>query len=700
MQVVGSVLRFLFAWIDGIVARVITLVYNLLMQLASLTLYSESIVKIIGQRIGILLGIFMLFRLSVSLINYMISPEKFSDSKQGGSALIKNVIISIILLATVNTIFETAYSVQKKIVDSQIIEKIFFGETNELKMDIGYYLYTGFFSPNLEVIPACEKMWDVTKDLQKIPCDEEGGCTESSVTCYKQLEANTEDDEIRSIVYARNNLDMSKVFSNYGVIMANKGGVFKGQFLFDYIPILSTAAGVIALLIMISFSMELAKRAIKLLFLQIIAPVPIIFNMDTGKGKEVFQKWYKQCFNTYISVFIRLLAIDFAVFIIAILKSEFSKIFQDSLGINIFIIIGCLLFAKEVPKLIDNMFGIKMDGMTLRPLKNFKENALFGNQIAGLARGTATGAIGLATGAIGAGYASNKLGNGVLGATLRGAGRGLVGGIQTGYKTKNGLEAIKAGAGRLGAEADYVNSLDGTTFGGRVKAGFQQRMHIATDADATKKDIDKLNSFTQAADSALKRAEAESVKYNDLAIRDSSGNNLTMAQHKQEQERLNLLRNETLNYEDFANSHGGDFEQTRADFKALQEQRARELQELSDKVNKDTKIFATEYISQISNGTLRKTDSSGNLVTVTDGEIDNYVNQMEYYQKELAKKGDGYRFAIRDASGHINGATIKDSKQKATEKRQAIESNRDRNGVNIYQQQQANAAATKPKGKK
>ena len=84
MQVLGSILRFLFAWIDGIVAKVITLVYNLLMDLANLTLYSENIVKVIGQRIGILLGIFMLFRLSVSLINYMISPERFSDNKQGG----------------------------------------------------------------------------------------------------------------------------------------------------------------------------------------------------------------------------------------------------------------------------------------------------------------------------------------------------------------------------------------------------------------------------------------------------------------------------------------------------------------------------------------------------------------------------------------------------------------------------------------
>lgn len=381
MQVLGSILRFLFAWIDGIVAKVITLVYNLLMDLANLTLYSENIVKVIGQRIGILLGIFMLFRLSVSLINYMISPERFSDNKQGGGALIKNIIISLVLLATVNTIFETAYSVQQKIVSSQIIEKIFFGETSQTKMDIGYYLYTGFFTPNLEVIPNCNEMWDPTFDLANSQCNQDlGGIVETNA--------------LNSIHDARNNLDMSQIFSNYDVVMANEGGAFKGKLLFNYTPIISTAAGVVTLLIMISFSMELAKRAIKLLFLQIVAPVPIIFNMDTGKGKDVFQKWYKQCFNTYISVFIRLLAIDFAVFIIVLLKGEFSNVFQDKLGVNIFIIIGCLLFAKEVPKLIEDMTGIKSDGMLLRPLKKFEDQALFGKNITGFAAGVGSGAMG------------------------------------------------------------------------------------------------------------------------------------------------------------------------------------------------------------------------------------------------------------------------------------------------------------------
>lgn len=509
MHILGTILRFLFAWIDGIVAKVLTIVYDLLMQLANLTLYSESIVKVVGQRIGILLGIFMLFRLAVSLINYMISPEKFSDSKQGGAALVKNVIFSLILLATVNTIFETAYSVQKKIVESKIIEKIFFGETSNADMDIGYYLYTGFFTPNLDVASTCAEVWNPSIDLANSECNEElGGLLETN--------------ELNTVMEARNNLDMSVVFSNYDLVTANKGGVLKGQWIFEYTPIVSTAAGVVCLLILISFSMELAKRAIKLLFLQIVAPVPIIFNMDTGKGKDVFQKWYKECFNTYISVFIRLLAIDFGVFMIVILKSEFSKIFQDSVGVNIFIIIGCLMFAKEVPKLIENMFGIKMDGMTLRPLKKFQDQALFGKQITGLAGAGVASAAALGTNVLATkGGLFKRLGSGIGGAGSAFA-RGTVGALkgQTFGQTYKGAYhgAMTARTNRDDRQELGIKPTD-------VWAeNIRKSMHISNNSQKYESELKHLDDYVSAGTAAKQRAEgeidkkADMIKYNGQSL--------------------------------------------------------------------------------------------------------------------------------------------------------------------------------------
>lgn len=504
MQILGTILRFLFAWIDGVVAKVLTLVYGLLMDLASLRLYSDEIIKIIGQRIGILLGIFMLFRLAVSLINYMISPEKFSDNKQGGAALIKNVIVSLALLATVNTIFETAYIVQDKVVKSQIIEKIFFGETSQTEMDIGYFLYSAFFTPNPEVVSNCNDMWNPTFELATSKCNEELGTV---------LETNA----LNSVHDARNHLDMSRVFLNYDLVTANKGGAFKGKMVFDYTPIISTAAGVVALLILISFSMELAKRAIKLLFLQIVAPVPIIFNMDTGKGKDVFQKWTKECINTYISVFIRLLAIDFAVFMIVILKSEFSKLFQDSIGVNVFIIIGSLLFAKEVPKLLENMFGIKMDGMSLHPLKKFQEQALFGKQItgigaAGVAGAAAFGANALATN----GGLFKRLGSGIGGAGSAFT-RGTVGALK-GQNMGQVYSGAYRGAINARNNRDSRQKLDVSAPSVWLNS-FQRKIGADTKAEVQDTHLKMYDEFTSSADSLVSISESEVQKYaNKIAL--------------------------------------------------------------------------------------------------------------------------------------------------------------------------------------
>lgn len=418
MKILNIILRYLFSWIDAITAKLITTIYRLLSNLSELVLYSDDMIKVIGKRIGLILGVFMLFKLAVSLINYMISPDKLKDGKQGGGRLIINVGISLFLLISINFIFKEAYRIQGAIVNSKIIERIFFGssgiiqstndnEDNSVKMDIGYYLYTGFIYPNTEVFgDTCDDLWDTRFDITK----REANHTQ---TCDEMLHDKLPDDARKSIYKARNTLDMSYVFFEYDLISSS--GTLSDVLDFDYTPIISNAAGIVVLLILISFSMDLATRAVKLLFLQIIAPIPIISFMDVGKGQDVFKKWGKECINTYISVFLRLIAINFAVFMIVLLRGNYKAVFVNNVWLNIFLIIGCLMFAKQIPKLLEDFFGIKSGGMVLNPLKKFEENALLGKNITGGIAGAAAGTVGMFTGA---GFLS----------TFRGAWRGATGG--------------------------------------------------------------------------------------------------------------------------------------------------------------------------------------------------------------------------------------------------------------------------------
>lgn len=501
-KVIGYVLRFLFSWIDGVIAKIITEVYNLLINLSEIVLYSDNIIKVVGRRVGLLLGIFMLFRLAISLINYMISPDKTKDGSTGGGKLITNIIVSLVLLATVNVIFENAYKIQMKIIDSRIIEKIFFGANTNKDIDIGYYLYSGIFSPNPSVFTKdeCKDIWDNTVNFV-------GG------DCYTKMQNDIglDGNALDTIVLARNKMQISNVFSNYKLVLAMHSVGNSEEFVFNYTPILSNVAGVITLLVLISFSMELATRAVRLLFLQLIAPIPIIFNMDLGKGKDVFQKWYKDCFSTYISVFLRLLAINFVVFMIVLLNGNYRDIFSSNWLLNIFLIIGSLIFAKRVPKLLEDMLGIKMDGMSLRPLKKFQEQALFGKQItglagAGVASAAAFGANTLATEE----NIFKRLGSGIGGATSA-ALRGTTGALK-GQKFGDVYKGAYKGAITARNNRDSRKKLDVSTPSMWLNS-WQRRIGIDTTAESQDADLKVYEEFSSSADALVSLSESEVQKY-------------------------------------------------------------------------------------------------------------------------------------------------------------------------------------------
>lgn len=535
-----KVFRFLFSWIDSLIAKLITMMYKLLMNLSELVLYSDDIIKVLGKRIGLILGIFMLFKLAISLINYMISPDKISDGKQGGGKLIINVGISLALLISINFIFKEAYRIQGVIVNSRIIEKVFFGnngiylstsdnsEEQDYKMDIGYYLYSGFLVPNVDIFGhSCDEMWDVAVDLNQLT-DAQKAANDDK-TCASLLIENLDDNAIRSINNARNSLDMSYVLNDWDIISASP----KERVLaFDYIPIVSNVAGIVVLLVLISFSMDLATRAIKMLFLQIIAPIPIISNMDLGKGQEIFKKWGKQCINTYLSVFIRLIAINFAVFMIVLLRGDYKNIFVNNVWLNIFLIIGALMFAKQVPGLLEDFLGIKMNGLTLHPIKKFQEQALFGKQITGLASGVGKGAVGVVGGGIAGARAGGRVGN-----PFGGLAAGAIMGASTASKSKTPFSSSLNGVYKNLMGTDFVNfSLT------KALLGYNGKEHVDEIKAARNVATDKLNDYN----TKLNSSESVSARIaNSLGERGYNVNNLRGESSKIQREKQE--RNDQIN---------------------------------------------------------------------------------------------------------------------------------------------------------
>ena len=231
------------------------------------------------------------------------------------------------------------------------------------------------------------------------------------------------------------------------------------EFIMSYTPLISTIAGVVIALILITFCFDIAVRSIKLGFLQMIAPIPIISRVDPKSGKDgMFSKWLKECTKTYLDLFIRLLAIYFAVFVITNISLKSTNVITGSTQnidgwVKVFIILGALLFAKALPQLIQDLTGFKMDGkFTINPMNKLRQVP-----IAGAAVTTATA---MAGGAITGGLAGAQAGKPFRGMWqgMMGAGRDIKGkvplmgdtsgknpkafssGLQAGHKTITGKD--------------------------------------------------------------------------------------------------------------------------------------------------------------------------------------------------------------------------------------------------------------------
>ncbi len=206
------------------------------------------------------------------------------------------------------------------------------------------------------------------------------------------------------------------------------------KYIVKYTPLLSTITGgaVLALLLVLCF--DIATRVVKLAFFQVITPVAVIGYIEPGS--KIFNQWLQMTIKTFVNLFIRLFAISFVVLILGALG---DKISLGDLG-DLFLIFGALIFAKEAPKLIADMFGIKdsgFGGMLKNPFKNMAGSGL-ANKIGGFGLGAAAKLGGYGLSGLGGGIASKTRGGGFL----KGASEGM---------KKSSAKNISMGKGIKGA---------------------------------------------------------------------------------------------------------------------------------------------------------------------------------------------------------------------------------------------------------
>ena len=533
-DILNNLLRTFGFFLDNIIYGLIPTIYKLFIYLSNVDIISGSTeIERLISRIYVLLGIFMLFKVSFSLIQYLVDPGAFSDKSKGFGKLITNTLVVLVLLVSIPSIFSFAMDFQRAVIQSDAIGRLVLGYTassstgdgellpitanNEgttstsvtandaetMAKDLQFTMYGAFYSLNTDIDKFSVCGEDTIFGSTAMATNEEclntlntaiadyDDTSSRGVTLYDFFKTRDDNGQIND---ARN-------FSSFDSML---WWTEDGKYVINYLPIVSALAGIYVIFLLITFSIDIAVRAIKLAFLQMVAPIAVVSYIDP---KESFSNsklgnWAKECGKTYFSLFLRLATLFLVMLLISVLSStiladgsELAGQIDDTgynIWIYLFLIIGAFMFAKQVPNMIESIFGIKSSGeLSLNPFKNEGMAALTGGFVG-------AGVGGIASGIASASVAKINGQNRVL-AGLSGFSKGAVGGAVSGRKWngKGVGSLVGSGLNVSGNIARYQSAKAGTKFPDRMGGIAREAIGAPQKADLIQSRIDSASSYTK-----------------------------------------------------------------------------------------------------------------------------------------------------------------------------------------------------------
>ncbi|CDE08046.1 putative uncharacterized protein [Bacillus sp. CAG:988] len=366
------VLQFL-GWISSLIYGMVSLVTQGFFNLSYIQIFKSDVVEQITARLYVVLAVFMIFKLAFSLIQYLVSPDQVNDKQAGMGKLVSRTATAFIMLIGVPIIFtEFVFGPEGASPDhtyqaiiARTIPRIILGSNVD--------------TSNSDVGRSMGETMAATAFSAFVQPRE--GCNAPSLTTATI-------SDIADATYARCS----------DVVDGGESSIFA----YDYNWLFGLAVGLLMLVIMLFFTVDIAIRAIKLGILRIVAPIPIISYVDPKSAKDgAFNNWLKSLISTFLELFIKVAVIYIIIFIINELTSAGGGFF-DNAGLDageqmyatVFIIIGMLLFAMQASAFIKNIFGIKDQGLGtgLGMLMGGAGALLAGGGIAGMAKGMMQGA--------------------------------------------------------------------------------------------------------------------------------------------------------------------------------------------------------------------------------------------------------------------------------------------------------------------
>lgn len=703
-----KILRLFCAFLDKIAYTLISLVYELFMLISQAGIFSQATIQEFAARIYVFLGLIMVFKVSISLVTYILNPDNFNKSDVGAPALLKGFAFSLIGIVLVPYVFEAAYGLQNIVLKDNLIGNLIMGMSDDNNSSDDYIQHAGndmSFVTLTAFIRLDTQFPQISEACAANPVDVEAASVYGD-SPTGNLSANC--DGLVDVI-GQDAVDLLiKAYANRSITYLTDGDLLnvtseidnKDEFVMNYLPIVSTAAGLFIAYVLLLFCVDIAVRSVKLGFLQLIAPIPLIAKVDPKKGGKIFDNWMKECISTYLDVFLRLAAIYFVLFIIsAITTSGNSGIYNIVTGngfsgisgifVKIFIIIGALNFARDLPKLLGKILGIDFKGMggfSLNPMKNKNLAPL------GAAAGLGTGfAAGLANGGGLAGGFAGGIG---------GVGRGLMGAMSG--KTAGDILKNQSGVNlhrRMNPE---------TTLGGRLLSNAQGMLGIPdasqrAEIENHKKDRTIMGIDTAIAenDDLLARLEREKEPLKDKQT--SYNDMLGMSKGAREEAQSQILKNASntsysqdmynkKNMIDTLRSQAANISRDKygsdADYQAALSSNASAISSAESDYNKSLQDSINSYINDVAHGStenaaITSTLDAMNQRITAHSDYEGYASGVIDLSGDVASQMKTIKDTVSDENSNISktlyqadlqAAPIKEAKQSLTLQKQTLES--------------------------
>ena len=344
----GGLFRKIGAYLCKPIYLLIVYMYKIFYNIATTRFLSTDVVQQLSANIYTLVSVVMLFAFSVTILSAIVNPDLLTDGKKGVTAMFKRAIIALLLMVVVPFGFDELYVIQDSVMSNSLIEKIVVGINYSCESSDGSDCEVG---GNGGQVIAGTLISSVLHPEEKYMNDDGTLSVEADVSeSYRKMVAE-------DISY------LGAVAKNINVTVDDVNGkdvTDDDPYAFHFDGLIAIVVGLATVYILVLFSIDVAVRVFKLAFMELTAPISIVSYI--AAGDKILSSWFKELGKTYAELFVRIAAIAFYLFLVHNLDDIMSNFTSSdwSFVLKAFLMIGMLIFAKQVPDLIGKVFGVEM----------------------------------------------------------------------------------------------------------------------------------------------------------------------------------------------------------------------------------------------------------------------------------------------------------------------------------------------------